>query len=300
MIKLTKFFYHYFKHKVFRDRIRRYKNRKTNLISYAENSLLNLYRDAAVDQYIINNEKSYEVVIQSLLKSMLKKNDCVLDIGANIGAHTIVMSKLVTEGMVYAFEPDKLSYKKLNTNIAINGCNNVKIVKLGISIEPDHLDFFSSKTPGQSDGNNSLHKDALTTAGLSNDEIQSYKIEVTSIDVFVETEKIKPDFIKIDIEGNELKAFQGMTTTIKKYKPTIIFEYGISYWFTLENRRELEKLLSPFYDLYIINELEALEYPRSNFYKKPKYFSLDPADLINVEDDCYILCIDKNKFLKKI
>ena len=299
MIKLAKFFYHYYKNKITRDRIRRYKNRKTNLISYAGNLLLNLYRNSTNDQFIIDNNKSYEVVIQKLLKSMLKKNDCVLDIGANIGAHTVFMSKLVTEGIVYAFEPDKLSYKKLNTNIALNGCNNVKLIKLGIHNESDHLDFFSSKTSGKSDGNNSLHMNAFAGSSLSNDEIQSYKIEVTTIDIFVEKEKIKPDFIKIDIEGNELKAFQGMTATIKKYKPTIIFEYGISYWWPLEDRSKFEKLLSPFYDCYIINELEAVEYPRSYFYKKPEYFSLDPTDLINVEDDCYILCIDKNKFLKK-
>tara|TARA_B110000483_G_scaffold83316_1_gene103422 strand:- start:1158 stop:1640 length:483 start_codon:yes stop_codon:yes gene_type:complete len=160
---------------------------------------------------------------------MLNKNDCVLDIGANIGAHTIVIAKLVTEGMVYAFEPDNSNYKKLNTNIALNGFNNVKIVKSGIFHKPDYLDFFSSKTHGNFDGNKSLHKSSLTCMGLSNDEIQSCKIEVTSIDIFVEKEKIKPDFIKIDIEGNELKALKGMTNTIKKYKPTIIFEYGTSH-----------------------------------------------------------------------
>ena len=51
-------------------------------------------------------------------------------------------------------------------------------------------------------------------------------VNVISLDSFVYKNKLKPNFIKMDIEGSEYDAFLGMKKTIKKYSPLLIFEFN--------------------------------------------------------------------------
>src|ERR1051325_5275956 len=69
-----------------------------------------------------------------LLKKIIKKGDYVLDIGANIGFYSEIMSELVGDtGKVFCFEPDNLNYKYLAKNI--KGKKNIELIKKAVAEE---------------------------------------------------------------------------------------------------------------------------------------------------------------------
>ena len=89
------------------------------------------------DEYIGKSLSEYgewsepEVI---LLKQLLKNNENIIEIGSNIGTHTVPLAKHVLNGgLVYAIEPQSQNYKLLSNNIKDNELKNVKILKLAIS-----------------------------------------------------------------------------------------------------------------------------------------------------------------------
>ena len=60
-----------------------------------------------------------------LFEQICKEGDIVIEVGANIGAHTVYLSKLVGKGVVFAFEPQRLVFQNLCANLAINSISNV-------------------------------------------------------------------------------------------------------------------------------------------------------------------------------
>ena len=78
---------------------------------------------------IITSKKYYEPHITSVFRSLVKQGDHVIDLGANIGYHTIELSKLVGDtGKVIAAEPLKEVFLHLATNLFLNRCLNVELL----------------------------------------------------------------------------------------------------------------------------------------------------------------------------
>ena len=134
-----------------------------------------------------------------------------MDIGANIGKHTVDMAK--TCDMVIAIEPDKDSYKLLEENIACNDIDN-KIVAYNIAC-------------GKKKGIVSFFRDAVYPTSNSitvkkNEQMTEEKVECDTVDNICNG--IMLDIIKVDVEGGELDTLKGAKKTIDRCKPRIIFE----------------------------------------------------------------------------
>ena len=67
------------------------------------------------------------------MKQLVRRNDIILDIGANIGPVSIALSCLAKEGRVYSFEPSRFNYTYLLQNIRINRINNIEPINYGVS-----------------------------------------------------------------------------------------------------------------------------------------------------------------------
>jgi len=171
--------------------------------------------DIYIGNELINNG-TWEMHIKNLLKGICKEGMTVIDIGANIGTHTILMSKLVGEkGNVYAFEPSKNHVEILFYNLMMNDCFNTKIYSYGCGDKNENM--FVDKRFLDTKSRNNFGAIELKKDNSDNDE----EIEIRSIDSF--------DFpnihiIKIDAEGMENVVINGMKNTISKYKPLIIVE----------------------------------------------------------------------------
>lgn len=148
----------------------------------------------------------YEKEITDLFKRIVKEGMTFVDIGAHIGYYTLLVARLVGKtGKVYAFEPADDSYALLVKNIEINGYNNVIPVKKAISNKSGAKKLFLNP---RNKADNRLWN--------SEKGYECINIEETSLDEFFETYDSKIDVIKMDIEGYEMKALQGMNNIIIK------------------------------------------------------------------------------------
>jgi FkbM family methyltransferase len=138
----------------------------------------------------------------ALMKTHIKKGDVVLDIGANIGFYTKILSELVGEqGKVYAFEPDKTNYGHLLQNAG--HLKNVVFHNKAVSDKTGTITLYHS------DMLNVDHKTYATENYTSTSEI-----DCVAADDVIPGKKV--DFIKIDIQGFEYFAFLGMKDIFKK------------------------------------------------------------------------------------
>jgi len=140
----------------------------------------------------------------ALMQQHIKKGDIVLDIGANIGFYTKILSDLVGEtGKVYAFEPDKTNFHHLRNNT--QNLTNVEFINKAVS----------DKT-----GKITLYKSELLNVDHKTYETENYteKIEIDCVAADDVVSDKKVDFIKIDIQGFEYFAFQGMQQIFDKNK----------------------------------------------------------------------------------
>jgi len=135
-----------------------------------------------------------------------KLGDIVFDIGAYVGDTALWFSKAVgPQGKVYAFEPEPGNFAKLKANLERNKVTNVIPLQLAVSETKGELQVTSS-------ANSSVI--TQTSTGTS--------VKVTTIDKFLEANKLpRVDFIKMDVEGHELKVLAGASGTIRTFKPSL-------------------------------------------------------------------------------
>lgn len=151
------------------------------------------------------------------LKKNLRPGEVFVDIGANIGAYTLIAAKLVTQsGKVFAFEPAKYVYDQLQNNILLNAFENIQVEKLALFNKNTVLSLKISSSANL--GMSSIHNHDEETG-----EIEMVPA-ITGDDFFMQINTTKIDLIKLDIEGAELFALQGLRQTIQKFRPLIVTE----------------------------------------------------------------------------
>ncbi|RXJ45397.1 FkbM family methyltransferase [Gelidibacter gilvus] len=151
-------------------------------------------------------------------QKILKKNDVVFDIGANIGLTSIYASKLVgRNGTVHVFEPLTSTFEILKRNIKVNRLTNVKTYNIALS---NH------------EGVGLIYKNLHINRGAASlkksiNEIGENVI-ISTLDRFVSTNAIELiNFMKIDVEGSEYDVLEGGLNMLKsKFKPIICLEYS--------------------------------------------------------------------------
>jgi len=135
-----------------------------------------------------------------------KLGDIVFDIGTYVGDTALWFSKAVgPQGKVYAFEPEPGNFEKLKANLERNNVTNVVPLQLALSENEGETKFTGSG------GASAIAEGANGTI-----------VKVTTLDRFVETNKIpRVDFIKMDVEGHELKVLKGAYETVQAFKPSL-------------------------------------------------------------------------------
>jgi len=144
-----------------------------------------------------------------------------LDIGANIGNHTIILSRCFAR--VLAFEPNPMLASVLDANLRLNGCTNVKIVKRGLSDRRVH-GHLKQRQVGNSGTFEFIESVGKTD---SDDDLRHTGVELARGDEILMSVLAPPErirIIKIDIEGGELAALRGLEAHLKRDMPIVCFE----------------------------------------------------------------------------
>ncbi len=183
------------------------------------------------------------------LSKVVRPGFFAIDVGANIGTHTIPLANLVTHsGLVLAFEPQSLSFRYLVSNVTINNllhvvCFNKAVGELTGSVKIPLVDPTIESNAG-----------AMKASG----QTEGIPTDVVTLDSFALN---KCNLIKIDVEGMEPQVLDGARTTIRKLRPIIFVET------TMENARDVIQRLADFrYESWW--HISAY-YNANNFFKNP-------------------------------
>ncbi|MDN4015069.1 FkbM family methyltransferase [Chryseobacterium gambrini] len=152
------------------------------------------------------------------IKEFLPKNAVILDIGANVGTFLYQLENKLDHENIYAFEPNKKLYRRLKRLFPA-----MRIFPLALSDENTTAEF---KVP-VINGKMVASRGTLNTDYKEKGEEKSYteKVKVIKLDEWAAIEHFKKlDFIKIDVEGNEMKTLKGAKQIISKFSPTLMVE----------------------------------------------------------------------------
>jgi FkbM family methyltransferase len=163
---------------------------------------------------------AYDSDVSNPVKRFVGPGAHCIDVGANIGAVTLLFAKLVgPAGRVLAIEPGIPYRKRLLANLEANPAlrKRVEILPVGISDAPGTLQW----TP---DPNRPFN--AAILPGLINASgIEGHSVPVKTLDEVMDVSGWdRLDFIKVDVEGMELEVFRGAHKTLAKYRPVVLFE----------------------------------------------------------------------------
>lgn len=141
---------------------------------------------------------------RTTLGRLVRPGMTVLDVGGNIGVYTVLLSRLVgPAGRVISFEPDPDLCASLRENCARNGCTNVTVHGFALGRQADRLVL---RRLILNSGDNTL---GAGGSGLFRQEVA---VEVVALDEFLPG--LRPDFVKVDVQGWELPVLQGMAHTL--------------------------------------------------------------------------------------
>jgi len=145
----------------------------------------------------------------NLMGTIIKDDDIIIDIGANIGYYALLESKLAPNGFVYAIEPVRESFDYLKTNVDLNRCTNMELFRCAVSDKCGTDVIF---IPERRNCASLLNADEATT--------RKEDVQLTTLDSFVH-ERVKrcPTVIRMDVEGSESQIIKGALRVLKKSRP---------------------------------------------------------------------------------
>jgi FkbM family methyltransferase len=152
---------------------------------------------------------AYEPKTTAVFERLLRPGMAAIDVGAHVGYYSLVAAQLVgTEGHVYAFEPDPISFGYLVKNIYDNDFESVvTAAPLAVADAPGDAHLYRGRRDRV--GNSILKIDGVTSAEST--------CKTTSLDELGATLGWRPiDLVKLDIEGAEILALRGMRELVRR------------------------------------------------------------------------------------
>ncbi|WP_338424235.1 FkbM family methyltransferase [Sphingopyxis kveilinensis] len=196
-------------------------------------------------------------------KRILRPGDSVLDIGANVGYHSLLAATSVgPQGHVYAVEPGRRVLPQLHKHIEINDCRNITVFENAISDKREVAKFYYGGDNLQ--GNSSL-------IGAETEFFDLVEC-ITFADLAEQVPLEKLRLIKIDVEGAEDRVIRNMVGFLEKLRDDVVLFIEISP----DNAGRAEEILKPFADSGFSSRLIENEY-NTNFYRAASSVKLAPA-----------------------
>jgi len=201
------------------------KDRFCAVFPYDDNLLINIDTSNFIE-WSIFFKGHYETYLVQLYKRILKPGMVVIDVGANVGCHTLIFSDRVTDrGHVIAVEPNLEVAQRLMENCQLNQIQNVRLFRVACAYQAQ-----ASRTLVVSDTSNKTgHLSPATGAPNEFGSVRNFSVEVSTLnDIFAQSGHSRLDFVKIDVDGGEYDVLLGGEATFVRYHPHILFEYSPS------------------------------------------------------------------------
>jgi FkbM family methyltransferase len=167
-----------------------------------------VYVGQAIERY-----GEYGEIEAQLLRQLCKPGGVAVEVGANLGTHTLVLARCVgRSGYVYAFEAQRVVFQSLCANLALNSIVNVDARHAAVGAEPGwvlipDIDYTQTGNFG------GISVNAFTGGR---------KVAKVKLDDELDTGRL--DLIKIDVEGMELEVLRGAAALIGRFRPALYVE----------------------------------------------------------------------------
>lgn len=166
----------------------------------------------------------FEVRTLRFYAQVIRPGSTVIDVGANIGAHTLPFAQLVgPQGRIIACEPTEYAFEKLQRNLVLNPelATRVSTHQVALLASP-HADvpkqIYSSWPLQAAEGLHAVHGGKLQgTQGA----------RAATLDQMVQANGLeRVDFIKLDVDGHEPEVLSGALATVSRFRPRILLEWA--------------------------------------------------------------------------
>ena len=159
----------------------------------------------------------------------------ILDIGSNVGNHSIYFSKYFKS--VQSFDPNPKLWKQFEENVKINNSANITLHKLGLGDTSAELPFFDIASDNQGLGT------VVRAEQYDRPLRQIATVKVEHGDALMQLHGVRDiDAIKIDVQGFEPEVLAGLRSTLLRDKPVVWMEIGAGTSMKLERLDVLESL----------------------------------------------------------
>lgn len=191
----------------------------------------------------------------NICKKFINENSTILDIGANIGVHTIFFSNIAVQGLVFSIEPQKSVFAILLENTKI--LKNVVTLNIAVSNSLGLEDFYVAKDDAYSSLKNTKRK-ALKRV----DKVVTVPLD-TLMNAFG-----KIDLVKIDVEGFETEVVKSMSLIIEKYRPIFFIEIYEGTNSNRSSKETIDFLTSKGYQAFVVKNgiLQAFKEHDDSYY----------------------------------
>jgi FkbM family methyltransferase len=205
---------------------------------------------------ILKNGNGYEAHLTEVSKVLIgdAQDGCVLDIGANLGSYVIPIAKQFSNLRFFSFEPQRIVYYQLCSNIILNSLDNITALQLGVS---DKQDIIQTTVPNYATEMNigafSLDDEVRENQYECSTVGETELMNIVTLDM-MGIENIK--LIKIDVEGLELNVIKGGLKTLEanNYPPIIFEAWTWKPWYQ-ERRKELYNFVESLgYQITVVGE----------------------------------------------
>jgi FkbM family methyltransferase len=164
----------------------------------------------------------YEPDTQAIIRRYLRPGDVAIDVGANIGIHTLPMAEAVgPQGVVLAVEPLPSVRERLERNLALNRATNVRVIAQAASDREGTAQLYPPRADAANWGQASL-------ARMSHlDPTAPIDVPLVTLDALVRAQGLdRVRLIKVDVEGHDREVMAGAIALIDRYHPVLIFEFS--------------------------------------------------------------------------
>lgn len=163
----------------------------------------------------ILNFGSFDPVERGLLFKLASSSTTIFDIGANIGWYTMNFANVSPHISVHSFEPIPFTFQFLEQHLKLNNIENVHTNNFALSDQQGEAQFYWGRDETGSSSMENIQE---------REHANIIKCQLKTLDTYCQEKNITVDLIKCDVEGAELKVFQGATEVLKRDKPAVFTE----------------------------------------------------------------------------
>ncbi|MDB5373802.1 MAG: Methyltransferase, FkbM family [Belnapia sp.] len=191
------------------------------LIDGIHGQFMALRTDTGVADHLAAN-RVWEPDSIRIFERFVSDGQVVADVGANIGHHTVVLSRLVgDQGRVLAFEPQMQMFNLLNANLVLNGCRNVIPYRKGLGAGSATMRMYPINYRSFTNfGALGIQPDGAAAA-------QGETVAVEPLDAVLTAEGIDHaavGFLKMDVQSYEFYVLKGARQVLEKARPVVYLE----------------------------------------------------------------------------